>query len=138
MVLTGPVIDAARRDVGEPRQALRELGRCDHAARRVRLQERAQGSRVLLEVVYTQGQRHPGPRAVRVDEQREARPTHALEQQRGATRLGGAIGDRGELEVRVDRARDPHQLASRLQRLQEVPCAVEAHGYNFQIYLKGS
>src|SRR5581483_4141827 len=57
----------------------------------------------------------------RVDHQREARAAHALEQQRGAAagELHGAIGDLGDLEARIALARDAHQLAGRIEPLDE-------------------
>ena len=89
---------------------------------------------VLLEIVDAERARHPTARAVRVDEEREARALHVLEEERRAPRLHRPIGDLGDLEIRIDLTTDAHELAVALalERLHESSQPVVRHGFVLQ------
>ena len=62
---------------------------------------------------------HPPPRGVGVDEQRKARPLHPLEQQRRAAGAHRPLGDRADLQHRIDLAARCAELAALLEEADE-------------------
>ena len=62
-----------------------------------------------------------------VDQQRDARAAHVAEQQRRPAGLHRAVGDLGDLEVRVDLGVDLGELAARAQQLDPLAQVVADH-----------
>ena len=56
------------------------------------------------------------------------RALHVLEEEGGPSTLHGAVGDLGELEIRIDLTGHPDELALALERLHECSQPVVRHG----------
>ena len=95
--------------------------------RRRQLEHVRELRRDVVEPVDAEREAHPPLGAELVDQQRMARAAHVAEQQRRPARLHRAIGDLGDLEVRVDLGVDLGELAARAQQVDPLAQVVADH-----------
>ena len=91
------------------------------------LEQAAHPVRKLFDILDAQRQRRPPMRTEDVYQERCRPPVHVLEQQRGTARLDHAVRDLGDLEIGVDRRRDPFQLSPLFEERNELAQVLEAH-----------
>ncbi len=81
----------------------------------------------VVQALDAEREAHPPLGAELVDQQRALRALGALEEERRAARLDGAVDDLGDLEVRVDLDADANELALALEQRDPVAEVAECH-----------
>jgi hypothetical protein len=85
-------------------------------------------SRVVLEVVDSERERHSLARTEGVDEEWKGRTTRVLEKERRTACFRCPVGDGSDLEQRVGSTPDTHKLATLFERTNERAHSVPRHG----------
>ena len=78
--------------------------------------ERNMGASDVVEPLDPEGEAHAPLRPELVDQERQPRSLHVLEQERRAAGLDDAVGDLGDLEVGIDLGADADELALALEQ----------------------